>query len=343
MIASKTGVPLEEKRSTTSVSGSAAGECTVDRGGGGGGRGGRGGGGIGGGGIIGGEGGEGGDGGGRGGGGPWVNSPRRDVVPVRSTVDDSRPESSSIWMCTDANKRSARSSAAAAAAAAVAGGTFESSAGYRSPVRNNSTGNRNIIARRELAKNRSDSIGSGCSNPQSNDSIAAAAAVMSRGADGRGVAGPITGGDKSSKTTSNGDVSNKNIAAMSQLQQQETNGRHRVAPRRNSITVLPLNSSLDNELGGFTSLRTSWGDTASSGESVDRLSLSLSAATELVASLIGGGGGGGSSGGGGGGNNKKSETSFWVPPTVWKRKRAMSLAPQVYSSPNTFDNEGKKI
>lgn len=93
--------------------------------------------------------------------------------------------------------------------------------------------------------------------------------------------------------------------------------------RRSSIAFLPLSGSSTSSSSSLFSPRSVGPTTAAAAK--DRINLGFGNASDLVASLIGGG---------------KSpvpaadtaEDHFWVPSTVWKKKRAQSLVPPKLSS-----------
>lgn len=112
--------------------------------------------------------------------------------------------------------------------------------------------------------------------------------------------------------------------------------RSRATQRRSSISFLPAEASFrESALGRLPVGNASRGGAVSPMEKVN---FSLGNATDLMASLIGGTA---SSGSGGGLNSQsKHEDSFWVPPAVWRKKRAQSLVPQKPSVEEDALHEG---
>jgi len=124
--------------------------------------------------------------------------------------------------------------------------------------------------------------------------------------------------------------------------------------RRSSISFLPTYggnlptaTTTTSGVGGLFPLRPSCltgGNQAVSP--MDRVNIGFGTATDLVANLISAasGGGGGNSGSCSGPRSPgpaKIEDQFWVPPTVWRKKRAQSLIPQKLSGEGSVVLEGE--
>jgi len=248
-----------------------------------------------------------------------TKTPWRDIYGC-PTGTDLEIRKSPTWIRTEVARRSARN----------ASDKTPMAPSCHSPIRNNSTGTSNVSVHREPRSVRSDSTGSG---------------------KGITVFDPVAGNHQSDtrlevfppstsvvKENTFGNLVYKRSTGQSSFREpnEKSNNAASSAPRRSSISVLPLVSSLGREpVGCSSSLRptSSTQPVAPAVSPMDRVNVSFSTATELVASLIGGGRSAA--------NQKKNEmTSFWVPPTVWRKQRAQSLVPQKQAS-DTVGHEGK--
>jgi hypothetical protein len=148
---------------------------------------------------------------------------------------------------------------------------------------------------------------------------------------------PLTSGGSCSPSNS-GMTPGNNMAAVGSRSQQRRRSSIAFLPTYGGgVPAAPATSITTAGSGGLFPLRPSCLTAGGSGggppiSPMDRVNIGFGNATDLVANLISAASGGSGTAGARSPGPTKMEDQFWVPPTVWRKKRAQSLVPQKLSA-----------